>query len=375
LSLPTRNLVYLPYARPSGVAVSKKITEPALRDRLKWMIEEAIEEKGGEAASLGSVIVRTNAANASVTELTSELEFLLSRQATLQQQSAASNAPALLLEELPLHLRVLRDWLPDRVEEVVFDDAHQYQSALEFAQRYFPDQRQHLRMTERNDAARWQTIERSIRQALDRVVTLSNGANLVFDYTAAMTVVDVNTASYLGDKNQQHTVLQTNLEAAQVLAQQIRLRNIGGIIIVDFIDMESVSDRRKLLQALQAELEHDPNPSSCAAKSDLGLIEISRQRGRASLMQSFQQACYCCKGTGWVRSPRAVSLDVINELSELAESAAATSFTVKAPPPIIDYLSTRLSSAVQKLRDEFEVSIDLEEYGEVSESPYHIQLG
>lgn len=374
MSLATRNLVYLPYARPTGVVLSNKIEDATTREKLKWIIEEALAAQEDQRDLLGSLIIRTHAASASVTELTSELAYLLSRQATLQAQSAAG-APALMLKELPLYLRFLRDGFPDEVDEVVFDNHSQYVRAVEFAQNFFPDLRQHLRMIEDSDESRLKLIAQGAQEALSRTVTLPSGANLIFDYTTALTVVDVNTASFVGKKNSQYTLLQTNLEAAKILAQQLRLRAIGGIIIVDFIDMDSASDRRKLLQVLETELQQDPVPTTCAAKSDLGLVEISRQRSRASLQQSFQQACHYCQGTGLVTSAKSMSLVVLAELTEIIHAGKVSTFNVNARHDIIHYLRTHLNKPIQSLRDNFDIEISLHSQPEAASKPYFIQLG
>lgn len=375
LSLPTPNLVYLPYAQPGGVVVSNKIEDPAMRDKLKWLIEEELKRLAEDQELLGTIIIRTNAVSASMAALSSELGFLFNRQARLQEQSASKSAPALLLEELPLHLRALRDSLPDDVEEVVFSDRSQYDSASEFSTRYFPSIRPKLRMIEDGDDSRLQLIDKETQEALSRTVTLPSGANLIFDHTAALTVVDVNTASFVGKKNTQDTLLQTNIEAATVLAQQLRLRGVGGIIIVDFIDMESVADRQKLLQVLQTELHQDPVPTTCAAKSDLGLIEISRQRSRISLMQSVKQTCASCYGSGWVYSDKSVSLEILAELADMINVGEVNAFTVYASNNIIQYLRTYLDKSLQELRDSFDIEISLNAQNQIGAKPYRIQLG
>lgn len=287
LSMSSPALVYLPNAASESTAISKQITDSSVRERLAWVVAELRQKN----TINGGIILRTQAEFATVAEIESSLSYLLARWQKIEETLAIASAPALLAAELPLRLRALRDWSAGNVESFIFDDQAVLAQATAFVAQYLPKLQHKLRLHVPPPPLFLEYgVESVLETALARTVTLASGANLIFDDTAAMTVVDVNTAAFIGRGDPRSTVLQTNLEAAVEIARQLRLRNISGIVIVDFIDMENSRDRKKLLQSLEQALQNDPVKTSCAATSALGLIEITRQRSRPSLAQSMQQS-------------------------------------------------------------------------------------
>ncbi|MGH8278489.1 MAG: ribonuclease G [Gammaproteobacteria bacterium] len=353
LSIPSRFLVYLPGG--TGVGVSNRIEDPAERTRLADLMQIF------SADAAGGYIVRTVAEGASPEALRADLLYLHKLWATLAERASAIPAGALLHADLPLPLRMLRDYLGSRVDHIRVDSAAAATSMHEFAATFAPAM---LPLIELYDAAPpifdLYGIEEEIGKALERRVPLKSGGSLVIDQTEAMTTVDVNTGAYVGQHNLEDTVLKTNLEAAQAVARQLRLRNLGGIIVIDFIDMQDATHREQVLEVLQEALAKDRARTEVSPVSALGLVEMTRKRTRESLEHILCMPCPVCQGRGSLRTAQTVCYDVFRELLRVARQFEVRELRVLAAPEVIDLLLEEESTALADLGTEIEKPIRLQ---------------
>jgi ribonuclease G len=312
ISLPGRYLVHMPGT--DHIGISRRIEDAAERDRLR----EAVES---ERTGSDGFIVRTACEGATKREIRDDVRFLTRLWAHVQQTAAATAAPALVHRDLDLALRVLRDLFTADVERLVVDEQVEHARLVDFTTALMP------RLVPRIHAYEGTTplfeqygVETKIARALERRVWLKSGGYLVFDQTESLTTVDVNTGRYVGKRDQEETVLRTNLEAAKLVIQQLRLRNIGGIIVIDFIDMEKAANRRKVYDALQEAIRADKARSTVLQISELGLVQMTRKRTRESLGQLLLEPCPHCDGIGRLRSTEAIAYDALRRVEHAARA-------------------------------------------------------
>ncbi|MEK6806918.1 MAG: ribonuclease G [Pseudomonadota bacterium] len=334
LSLASRYLVLLPHERNGGtIGVSARIEDEAERIRLRQIIEAARKDSHG-------VIVRTAAEGVDAVALTQDWQFLLRLWASVQERAQKTKPGELVHGDLPLSMRILRDLLGTEVDRVRVDSAAEVQRLTQFAHEYVP---QGSGRIEHYDGAApifdLYGVEDDINRALERRVALKSGGHLVIDQTEAMTTVDVNTGSFTGHRNLEETVLKTNLEAVQAIARQLRLRNLGGIIILDFIDMKEEAHRAQVLRALEKELKRDPARSTVHPFSPLGLIEMTRKRTRESLGHILCEPCPACVGRGTVKTVETVCHEIFRELARSARQFESKGFLIITAPTV----ATRLT--------------------------------
>ena len=342
ITLPSRFLVFLADSDVAGVSV--KIDSERERQRLKEMVNTFRTEFGG------GYIVRTAAEGAESEALRADLQFLQRLWASIRERIRETSGVGALYEDLPLVLRVLRDFVGDSVEKVRIDSRETSQRMLAFAEKFVPEMVARLEhYPGERPIFELYGIEDEIQRALGKKVLLKSGGYLVVDQTEAMTTIDVNTGAYVGHRNLEETIFKTNLEAAAAIARQLRLRNLGGIIILDFIDMASEEHRQAVLRALEKHLEKDRAKSHISQVSPLGLVEMTRKRTRESLEQILCEPCPLCDGRGSIKTAETVCYEIFRELLREARQYSPRQFVVLAAPDVVDAMLDQESTSVAQL--------------------------
>jgi ribonuclease G len=343
ITLPSRYLVYMP--KGSGVGVSARIEDEAERERLRAAVQDGITQ--GENAGY---IVRTAAEDAAPEALRADMMFLRKLWEVVREKGLRTQPGNLVHADLPLHLRVLRDLLRPDVDRVLIDQASAHREMREFAGTFMPDALPCIELYgEARPVFELHHVEEEIQKALDRKVSLKSGGHLIIDQTEAMTTIDVNTGAFVGHRNLEETIFRTNLEAAVTIARQLRLRNLGGIIIIDFIDMEEPEHRRQVMQALEKALAGDHVKTHISSVSPLGLVEMTRKRTRESLEHLLCQACPTCEGRGFVKTAETVCYEVFREIVRQSRQFDCRQLMVLAHQDVIERLLDEESSALGEL--------------------------
>jgi ribonuclease G len=331
LSLPGRHLVLMPGNRHLGI--SRRIEDPEERDRLRAIVEAERPHEGG-------FIVRTACEGATRRDIHDDIRFLTRLWAHVGKTAHAATAPALIHQDLDLVLRTVRDLFTADVERLTVDAAPDHARVLEFVEATMP--RLAGRVHHYHGATplfEQHGIESKIDRALDRRVWLKSGGYLVIEQTESLTAIDVNTGRYVGRKNQEETVLRTNLEAAKQVVAQLRLRNLGGIIVIDFIDMEEAGNRKRVFDALQDAMREDKARTNILRISELGLVEMTRKRTRESLGQLLTSPCPHCQGAGRVRSVETLAHDALRRVQhEATLRPGGDALVLRVPPDVADFL-------------------------------------
>jgi ribonuclease G len=331
ISLPGRYLVYMPGTQHIGI--SRRIEDPAERDRLREIVE-------AERPAEGGLIVRTACEGATKREIHDDVRFLTRLWARLQKQAETATAPALVHADLDLVLRTVRDLFNSEVDKLVIDAPEAHARVVEFVTGLMPRLAPRVHLYEgATPLFEQHGIETKIARALERRVWLKSGGYLIFDQTESLTTVDVNTGRYVGKKDQEETVLKTNLEAAKQVVQQLRLRNIGGIIVIDFIDMEKAANRKKVFDALQEAVRKDKARSNVLRISELGLVQMTRKRTRESLGQLLTEPCPHCTGAGRVRSVETLAYEALRRV-ERETTGGSGDVTLRVPPDVAAFLES-----------------------------------
>ncbi|MBV8405344.1 MAG: ribonuclease G [Gammaproteobacteria bacterium] len=345
IALPSRYLVYMP--RGEGIGVSARIDDEPERLRLKTLLSE-LAAAGPQAG--GGYIVRTAAQGASAESLREDMAYLAKLWEHVRTRSADADAGSVVHEDLPLTLRVLRDELARGVSRVLVDSPREYQRMREFVAAFMPQGAPDIELyAGPRPIFDLNGIEEEIVKALDRKVPLKSGGHLVIDQTEAMTTIDVNTGAYVGHRNLEETIFRTNLEAAVSIARQLRLRNLGGIIIIDFIDMRDEPHRRAVLAALERALAGDRAQTHIVSLSPLGLVEMTRKRTRESLEHLLCNPCPSCEGRGFVRTPETVCNDIFREIVRQSRQFASRELLILAHQDVVDRLLDEESATLGEL--------------------------
>ncbi|HEY8519745.1 MAG TPA: ribonuclease G [Gammaproteobacteria bacterium] len=348
ITIPSRYLVMLPNS--SGVGVSARIEDEAERERLRALVEEAAATAGCEVPA--GYIVRTAAEGATLEALRADLIFLQKLWQAIAENARRAKGGELVYEDLPLPLRVLRDLLSPAVERIRVDSEAVYRQVKEFADRFIPHVSSLIELyTDNIPIFDLYGIEDEIERALKRKVPLKSGGHVVFDQTEAMTTIDVNTGAYVGHRNLEETIFRTNLEAAVTIARQLRLRNLGGIIIIDFIDMVEEEHRNQVLQALTQRLASDHAKTQIMSVSPLGLVEMTRKRNRESLEHVLCQPCPSCEGRGFVKTPETVCHEIFREILRQHRQFDFQELLVLARPNVIERLLDEESASIAELEE------------------------
>jgi ribonuclease G len=356
LSLSSRFLVFMP--RSGQLAVSQRIQDAGERTRLLRLLHEALAAEGIAAqgmaaqgmAGRGGYILRTAAEGVDLAGLQADLCFLQRLWGAVTRRSRESTGPRLLHEDLPLHLRVARDLAGPSLERILVDDRAALLALRTFCQEYVPELADRLQFHEGPGQLFDQYgVEEEIQCALARRVELDCGGYLVIEQTEAMTTVDVNSGSFVGRHDPDETILRTNLEAARALARQLRLRNLGGIIMVDFIDMSDREHRRQLAHALQQALQADPGRATFNGMSELGLVALTRKRSGESLQHILCVDCPVCQGSGALKSVHTVCCEIFREIGRAAARCDAAGLVVLASPLVVNVLQDEESANLAEL--------------------------
>lgn len=367
ITLPSRFLVFLADSEVAGVSI--RIDDEAERHRLKEMITAFRAEFGG------GYIVRTAAEAAEPWALRADMQFLRRLWQSIQERVQEVQGMACIYEDLPLVLRVLRDFVGANVEKVRIDSQETCERVMNFAEKFLPEM---LSRIEYYPGDRpifdLYNIEDEIERALGKKVPLKSGGYLIVDQTEAMTTIDVNTGAYVGHRNLEETIFKTNLEAAQAIARQLCLRNLGGIIILDFIDMASQEHKQAVLKALEKHLEKDRAKTHVCEVSALGLVEMTRKRIRESLEHVLCEPCSLCGGRGSIKTAETVCYEIFRELLREARQYEARRFLVLACQEVVDIMLDEESASVAELEAFIGVPIKFQAEALYSREQYDVVL-
>ncbi len=355
VTLPARHLVLLPAG--SGVGVSARIEADLERERLRSLVGSLMT---GLELGCGA-IVRTVAEGADKDALEADLKYLVRLWDVVQERCRSSVACSLIHEDLSLPLRVLRDLVTGDVEQILVDSEDDFEAMSAFARLFLPNVEPRLtRYNRRRPIFDLHGIEEEIQKALDRKIPLKSGGYVIFDQTEAMTTIDVNTGAYVGRRNLEETIYRTNLEAAVAIARQLRLRNLGGIIIIDFIDMEEEEHRSSVLRVLEESMAGDHARHQITPLSPLGLVEMTRKRTRESLQHILCEDCPVCAGRGFLMTAETVCFEIFREIIRQARQFDFEDAIVLAHQDVIELLLDEQASGLADLEEQTGKSIRLQ---------------
>jgi len=341
ITLPGRYLVYMPTV--DHVGVSRKIKDEKERRRLREIILSIKPPSGG-------FIVRTASEGAEIEEIRTDMDFLLQLWGNILKKNETSQAPSLIHSDLTMVLRVIRDILSPKVNRLVIDSKEEYENIISFINTYMPKQKYEITLYEgREPIFDAYGIEVEIDKILGRKVWLKSGGYIVIDMCEALVAIDVNTGRYVGKRNLADTILKTNLEAAKEIGYQLRLRNIGGIIIIDFIDMEREGDRERVYQALEEVFQKDRQKINIFKISELGLVEMTRKRTRENISRILGEPCPYCEGSGLVKSKTTVCYEILRQIERTSSELGGQTILVEAHPEVADLLYEEERAGVEEL--------------------------
>jgi ribonuclease G len=345
VSLAGRLLVYLP--RDSHIGISQRIEDEAERDSLRIKLQQLLPEGLG-----GGFIIRTMAETASEREMQNDIEYLTCVWHDLVTKSDTLPAPSPIYQDLNLAHRVLRDMATEETARILVDSRETFQRMQEFAQQYTQNIVGRINhYTGERPLFDLHGVEDEIEKALARRVGLKSGGYLIIDQTEAMTTIDVNTGGFVGGRSFDDTIFKTNLEAAQVIARQLRLRNLGGIIIIDFIDMENLDHRASVLAELDKALDKDRTRLTVNGFTQLGLVEMTRKRTRESLAHVLCEPCATCGGRGEIKTAQTVCYEILREIVREAKQFNAREYRILAAQSVIDLFLDEESQSLAQLGD------------------------
>jgi ribonuclease G len=345
VSLAGRLLVYLP--QDSHIGISQRIEDEAERETLRGRLQQLLPE-----GLAGGFIIRTMAETATERELQNDIEYLTKLWSDLTAKSGALPVPSLIYQDLNLAQRVLRDMATEESVRILVDSRETCQKMLDFAQQYTQTIVERINhYSGERPLFDLHAVEDEIEKALARRVDLKSGGYLIVDQTEAMTTIDVNTGGFVGGRSFDDTIFKTNLEAAQVIARQLRLRNLGGIIIIDFIDMENADHRAAVLAEFSKALDRDRTRLTVNGFTQLGLVEMTRKRTRESLAHILCEPCATCGGRGELRTAQTVCYEILREIVREAKQFNAREFRILASQSVIDLFLDEESQSLAQLGD------------------------
>jgi ribonuclease G len=366
ISLPGRYLVYMPTV--DHVGVSRRIKSHAERSRLRKLIKDLKPPTGG-------FIVRTAGEGRSESDLKSDTEFLTRLWETVRKKSEGIRAPTLVHEDLNLVLRTVRDAFTDNTSKLVIDSEEEFQRVVEFTESVMPHLADRIRLFVKDiPIFDHYGIEAELEKALQRKVWLKSGGYLVIDRAEALVAIDVNTGKFVGKKNLEDTIVKTNLEAAKEVARQIRLRDLGGIIIVDFIDMENEDNKKRVVNALENELLYDRARTNVLELTELGLVQMTRKRVRESLKQILYQPCPYCKGQGFIQSEETICYEIQSAIQRLVSTTEKKDILVRAHPVINAMLRGEERQIVESIEVAYTRKIRIQDDESLHQEQFHVTL-
>jgi ribonuclease G len=368
ISIPSRFLVLLPDNETVGISI--RIEEATERSRLKALVHTLRDDSKGYG-----YIVRTNAEGVNDFALSADMAYLDKVWQAIIERIQSFDSMTCVYEDLSLPLRALRDLMHEDVDRVRIDSSAVTQLARDFARRFVPEW---LDRMEEYSAERpifdLFGVDDEIESALMRVTPLKSGGHLVFDQTEAMTTIDVNTGRFVGHRNLEETIYKTNLEATQTIARQLRLRNLGGIIIIDFIDMISEEHRRQVMRAFDRALKRDTAKTAITELSSLGLVEMTRKRTTESLERHLCIPCPTCSGRGTIKSTETVCLEIFREIMRSSRQFEASTLMVMASSQVVEKILDEQSGAVAELEELTGKSIRFQREDQYSQEQYDVVL-
>ncbi len=348
ISLPARYLVFMP--QNNHVGISLRIEDEQERNRLRTLVEQCIEQESRQKQ--GGFILRTAAEGIGKQEVRADILFLHRLWSSIEENIRENKAPEVIYEDLSLQLRTMRDLVNPDIEKIRIDSKETFNKVHKFVKKlvpqvngrveYYPGERPIFDLF---------GVEDEINKALSSKVQLKSGGHLVIDQTEAMTTIDVNTGAFVGHRNLEETILKTNLEAAVAIARQLRLRNLGGIIIIDFIDMEDAEHQRQVQRAFDKALEKDHAKTNITGVSDLGLVEMTRKRTRESLENVLCEACPTCNGRGTLKTAETICYEIFREILRAVRAYESQGYLVLASESVVDRLLDEESSNVADLEE------------------------
>jgi len=348
LTLPSRNLVYLPHNRHVGI--SQRLEDETERERLQQLLQHCLAQQ--DPAVSGGFIIRTAAEGVGESELCEDIRFLGRLWRKVQQRMQSQQRVMAVYRELPLYLRAVRDLIHPQVEKIRVDTRAAHDEMQQFVGDFIPEFKDAVELYKgERPIFDLYGIDDEVDKALARQVKLKSGGDLIIDQTEAMTTVDVNTGAYLGSRTHAETVLKTNLEAATAIARQLRVRNLGGIIIIDFIDMQDAEHQRQVLRTLARALDKDHARTAISGLSALGLVEMTRKRTRESLGQVLCGACPVCQGRGQLKTPETICYEIFREILRVARVYENDTLLVMASQLVVDRLLDEESSTLADLEE------------------------
>jgi Rne/Rng family ribonuclease len=347
ISMPGRFLVYMPTV--DHIGISRKIEARDERRRLRTIVQKFREESGLP----GGVIIRTAAANRSDEDIVADLSYFQQVWTDVQRKRESDRTPAVLFREESLVTKLLRDLLTDQFQSIRIDDASEYRRVMAFVQRVMPSMVGRVKhYTKDYPIFDEYGVQSEIDKALRSKVWLKSGGYIVINQTEALVAIDVNTGRYVGKKSSgrlEDTIVKTNLEAAKEIVRQVRLRDLGGIIVLDFIDMEEKKNRQKVAQVIEGELRRDRAPSKAVQVSDFGLIIITRKRVKSSLERQLTEPCPYCSGTGTIKASATICYDILTEVKKVRNELDGYSLVLRVNPEIARALKDESRSVLKEL--------------------------
>ena len=334
ISLAGRLLVYLPYT--SHIGVSQKIEDEAERERLKEAVAKLTEEQG---IPKGGFIVRTSGEDAKPEDFVNDMKYLEKLWLDIEAKTHIAGAPCLLYSDVSISQRVLRDIVTEQTGKIIVDNPEVFEELQRFGKKFVPEAVELLELYNSDRPLFDQyNLEKEIEASLSRRVDLKSGGYLIIDQTEAMTTIDINTGAFVGHRNLDETIFNTNIEATKAIAQQLQLRNLGGIIIIDFIDMQTDEHRNRVIESLEEALSKDRVKTNVNGFTQLGLVEMTRKRTRESLEHVLCDECPTCQGRGRVKTVETVCYEIMREIIRVNHLFSSEQFVVYASPAVADYL-------------------------------------
>ncbi len=365
-TLPGRFIVLMPNIPRIGV--SKKIEDRDERTRLKTIIRQHLPEGMG-------AIIRTTSDGRAEADLIKDLNFLVNQWHSIEKKFATAKTSDKIHQDLPLVLQIVRDHLDSDVEAIITDSKQSQNELYKFAQQIAPEFAHVIKAYE-DDVNIFSTygIEKQIEQALKKKVSLKSGGSIIIESTEAMTVVDVNTGRFIGKTNLEDTILKTNLEAAEEVVQQLKLRNIGGLIVIDFIDMAIAANRQKVFSFFEKILkERDKFQSVVLKISEFGLVQMTRKRSGKTLVQQLTTDCPTCHGSGFIKSYQTESYAILRAIRDELKTISAQKIEIQVNSHIFNYLTSTEYDAILKLENIFKLKITLLSNKDLATDKYKIE--
>jgi ribonuclease G len=355
VSLPGRHLVFMPTV--DHIGISRRIGTDKERKRLREIIDSQRPKGAG-------FIVRTVAEGATEKELRDDMDFLIKLWREILRKNEKARPASMLYSDLDLLLRIVRDNLTEGVDKLIVDSKPEFERVQKFVAAFMPQFQGRVELYEGKDSIfDGHGIEVELDRAIERKVWLKSGGYLIIDQGEALTAIDVNTGKFVGKRNLEETITKNNLEACREVADQLRLRNIGGIIVVDFIDMDKEQNREKVFKAFQESLKADRAKSNVSKISELGLVEMTRKRTRESLARKLTEACFYCEGKGYLKSKTTICYEILREVRRQGDAFKEDTIVVQCHPEIAELLSTSDMEYVEQVEKRLQKKVMIKARG------------